>query len=191
MSVADNIAFREVRPRLRSPPRRLRLERQRFLGAMRARWINSLQDQDLHAVRCRLLRSWRQRSARCWHASLSGDVEVLIAANPCFGFDFAAVALDPCRDHGRPRNRGAAVLVDKEDLDELLELPDRLGRDVPRHALVHEASIAEAAPHRDRLAYYGHWCSPRPERILAMRSGFLPRRQHDKVRCRPGVGRDQ
>jgi len=56
---------------------------------------------------------------------LGGDVEVLIAANPCFGLDFAAVA----QIHAEimaARNRGAAVLLVSEDLDELLELSDRL-----------------------------------------------------------------
>ena len=50
---------------------------------------------------------------------LGGDVEVLIAANPCFGLDFAAVA----QIHAEimaARNRGAAVLLVSEDLDELL-----------------------------------------------------------------------
>ncbi len=56
---------------------------------------------------------------------LGGDVEVLIAANPCFGLDFAAVA----QIHAEimaARNRGSAVLLVSEDLDELLELSDRL-----------------------------------------------------------------
>lgn len=56
---------------------------------------------------------------------LGHDVEVLIAANPCFGLDFAAVA----QIHAEimaARNRGAAVLLVSEDLDELLELSDRL-----------------------------------------------------------------
>jgi len=56
---------------------------------------------------------------------LRSKVEVLIAANPCFGLDFAAVA----QIHAEimaARNRGAAVLLVSEDLDELLELSDRL-----------------------------------------------------------------
>ena len=56
---------------------------------------------------------------------LESKVEVLIAANPCFGLDFAAVA----QIHAEimaARNRGAAVLLVSEDLDELLELSDRL-----------------------------------------------------------------
>jgi general nucleoside transport system ATP-binding protein len=73
---------------------------------------------------------------------LSGDVDVLIAANPVFGLDFAAVA-DIHAQIMAARNRGAAVLLVSEDLDELLELSDRLlvifeGR------IVHETTPAAA-----------------------------------------------
>lgn len=56
---------------------------------------------------------------------IGGEVNVLVAANPCFGLDFAAVA----DIHGQimaARNRGAAVLLVSEDLDELFELSDRI-----------------------------------------------------------------
>jgi general nucleoside transport system ATP-binding protein len=56
---------------------------------------------------------------------LTGDINVLIAANPVFGLDFAAVA----EIHSRlrqVRGRGAGVLLISEDLDELLELADRI-----------------------------------------------------------------
>jgi energy-coupling factor transporter ATP-binding protein EcfA2 len=56
---------------------------------------------------------------------LGGEVRILIAANPVFGLDFAAVA----DIHGQivaARNGGAAVLLVSEDRDELLELSDRL-----------------------------------------------------------------
>jgi len=56
---------------------------------------------------------------------LDGDIDVLIAANPVFGLDFAAVK----EIHGRLRGvagRGGAVLLISEDLDELLELADRI-----------------------------------------------------------------
>jgi ABC-type uncharacterized transport system ATPase subunit len=56
---------------------------------------------------------------------LAGEINVLIAANPVFGLDFSAV-----RDiHTRiehVRDRGAGVLLISEDLDELLELADRI-----------------------------------------------------------------
>jgi len=50
---------------------------------------------------------------------------LLIAANPCFGLDFAMVDYI----HGQileARNRGVAVLLVSEDLDELLKLSDRI-----------------------------------------------------------------
>jgi len=56
---------------------------------------------------------------------LAGEINVLIAANPVFGLDFAAVA----EIHSRilqVRGRGGAVLLISEDLDELLEMADRI-----------------------------------------------------------------
>jgi simple sugar transport system ATP-binding protein len=56
---------------------------------------------------------------------LSGNVQLLVAQNPCLGLDFAATR----EIRGRileARNRGAAVLLVSEDLDELLELADRI-----------------------------------------------------------------
>jgi general nucleoside transport system ATP-binding protein len=56
---------------------------------------------------------------------LDGDIKVLIAANPVFGLDFAAVK----EIHHRilqVRARGGGVLLISEDLDELLELADRI-----------------------------------------------------------------
>ncbi len=54
---------------------------------------------------------------------ISGDVNVLIVANPCFGLDFASVA-DIRAQIMEQRNRGAAVLLVSEDLDEILDLAD-------------------------------------------------------------------
>ncbi|MFT3803576.1 MAG: ABC transporter ATP-binding protein [Burkholderiaceae bacterium] len=76
---------------------------------------------------------------------LAGRINVLIAANPVFGLDFAAVA----EIHGRieqVRDRGGAVLLVSEDLDELLALSDRIvvmsaGR------IVHETPAAGADRH--------------------------------------------
>jgi simple sugar transport system ATP-binding protein len=56
---------------------------------------------------------------------LSGGVEVLVAANPCFGLDFEAAA-EIRAQIMEARNRGAAVLLVSEDLDEVLELSDRI-----------------------------------------------------------------
>jgi simple sugar transport system ATP-binding protein len=56
---------------------------------------------------------------------LGRDLDIMIAANPCFGLDFAAVAQIRAEIMA-VRNRGAAVLLVSEDLDELLELADRI-----------------------------------------------------------------
>ena len=56
---------------------------------------------------------------------LAGEADLLLVSNPVFGLDFAAVA----EIHGRlmaARNRGCAVLLVSEDLDELLTLADRI-----------------------------------------------------------------
>jgi simple sugar transport system ATP-binding protein len=56
---------------------------------------------------------------------LAGTVQVLIASNPVFGLDFAAVAEIHQRIR-QVRNLQGAVLLLSEDLDELLELSDRI-----------------------------------------------------------------
>ncbi|WP_416672200.1 ABC transporter ATP-binding protein [Egbenema bharatensis] len=57
---------------------------------------------------------------------LSSDrIQLLIAANPCFGLDFAAVDYIHSQIVAA-RNRGVAVLLVSEDLDELLKLSDRI-----------------------------------------------------------------
>jgi simple sugar transport system ATP-binding protein len=56
---------------------------------------------------------------------LHGEINVLIAANPVFGLDFAAVKDIHARLRG-VRDQGGAVLLISEDLDELLELADRI-----------------------------------------------------------------
>src|SRR4029079_8438919 len=95
---------------------------------------------------------------------LAGDVEVLIAANPCFALDFAAVA----QIHAEimaARNRGAAVLLVSEDLDELLELSDRLV--VMFHGeFVHEARASDADLTEIGRHMAGHWRSGIEDRHL-------------------------
>ena len=140
MSVADNIAFREF-------------DRAPF--ATGGWWLNKSafrDDAEKKIGRYKI----KTRTPDTPIAALSGgnvqravlarelghDVEVLIAANPCFGLDFAAVA----QIHAEivaARNRGAAVLLVSEDLDELLELSDRLV--VMFHGqFVYEAKASEA-----------------------------------------------
>jgi general nucleoside transport system ATP-binding protein len=69
---------------------------------------------------------------------LSSQVKLLIVANPVFGLDFAATeAIHQRLD--KARNEGAAILLVSEDLDELLELSDRI-------LVMSEGRIAHEAP---------------------------------------------
>ncbi|WP_322048332.1 ABC transporter ATP-binding protein [Paraburkholderia sp. J67] len=73
---------------------------------------------------------------------LGQPVDVLIVANPVFGLDFASVA----DIHARilaARDAGAAVLLVSEDLDELLELADRIAV-ISQGRLVFETAVENA-----------------------------------------------
>jgi len=123
MSVADNIAFREF-DRAPFASGGFWLNRAAFRNDARkkiARYKIKTRTPDTPIAALSGGNVQRAVLAR----ELGSDVEVLIAANPCFGLDFAAVA----QIHAEimaARNRGAAVLLVSEDLDELLELSDRL-----------------------------------------------------------------
>ncbi|MEP0234816.1 ABC transporter ATP-binding protein [Roseibium sp.] len=69
---------------------------------------------------------------------LSGTVDILIVANPCFGLDFASVAEIRAQIMDQ-RNKGAAVLLVSEDLDEILELSDTV-------AVMSEGRITYSSP---------------------------------------------
>ena len=94
---------------------------------------------------------------------LAGDAQVLLVSNPVFGLDFKAVA----EVHERliaARNRGAAVLMVSEDLDELLHLADRIvvmsgGR------LVHECAAAGADRQGIGRFMGGHAMAPAVMRV--------------------------
>ena len=73
---------------------------------------------------------------------LDDHVEVLVVANPCFGLDFKAVSEIRSRIM-QARNRGAAVLLISEDLDEVLELADRI-LVISAGKIVHETSNEHA-----------------------------------------------
>ncbi|HEX3855424.1 MAG TPA: ATP-binding cassette domain-containing protein, partial [Polyangiaceae bacterium] len=73
---------------------------------------------------------------------LTGEVRLLIVANPCFGLDFAAVAEIRTRIMAA-RNGGAAVLLVSADLDEVFALADRI-LVMSEGAIVHEAPAATA-----------------------------------------------
>jgi simple sugar transport system ATP-binding protein len=69
---------------------------------------------------------------------LDGEVDLLIVANPCFGLDVKAVAEVRARIMAA-RNSGTAVLLISEDLDEILELSDRI-------IVMHEGRIVHETP---------------------------------------------
>jgi simple sugar transport system ATP-binding protein len=73
---------------------------------------------------------------------LDGEVALLVAANPCFGLDFAAVAEIRSRIL-QARNLGAAVLLVSADLDEIFALSDRI-LVMSEGKMVHETTAAEA-----------------------------------------------
>jgi simple sugar transport system ATP-binding protein len=73
---------------------------------------------------------------------LAGEINVLIAANPVFGLDFAAVSEIHTRLR-QVRADGAGVLLISEDLDELLELSDRIVV-MSEGRVVFETTAAEA-----------------------------------------------
>jgi simple sugar transport system ATP-binding protein len=79
-----------------------------------------------------------------------GTAKVLVTANPCFGLDFAAVE----SIHGQiteARNRGVAVLLVSEDLDELLALADRLV------VISHGEFVYETTPAKADIKIIGHY----------------------------------
>jgi simple sugar transport system ATP-binding protein len=80
---------------------------------------------------------------------LTGDVGLLVISNPCFGLDFSAVAEIRARIVAA-RNAGTAVLLMSEDLDEIMELADRI-------MVMSEGRIAFETPAaKASLAEIGH-----------------------------------
>jgi ABC-type uncharacterized transport system ATPase subunit len=81
---------------------------------------------------------------------LTGEVKALIVSNPCFGLDFAAVS--EIRDRLiEARNDGTAILLISEDLDEIMELSDRIlvmseGR-IAFETPIASADVAEIGQH--------------------------------------------
>jgi len=73
---------------------------------------------------------------------LSDEVSLLVASNPCFGLDFAAVAEIRTRLMDA-RNRGVAVLLISADLDEIFSLADRV-LVISEGKIVHETPIGGA-----------------------------------------------
>jgi simple sugar transport system ATP-binding protein len=122
LSVAENLAFR----RFDQPPYSLRGFLRR--GVMAAAAVRAIADFKVrtpgpNAPIGDLSGGNVQRAILA--RELGEQPNVLVVANPCFGLDFTAVA----EIHARimaARNAGAAVLLVSEDLDEILEMADRI-----------------------------------------------------------------
>ncbi|MFK7964602.1 MAG: ABC transporter ATP-binding protein [Burkholderiaceae bacterium] len=123
MTVAENLALRSFdrdesgRQSFWLDATRLRRQANELIGQFRIK--TSSADSPLvtlsggNVQRCALARE------------LTGDVSLLIVANPCFGLDFGAVR-DIRSRLIAARNRGVGVLLISEDLDEIFELADRI-----------------------------------------------------------------
>jgi general nucleoside transport system ATP-binding protein len=122
LSVAENMALRDFD---QPPLSRSGLLRKSVWGSRARAWIADLgvKTQGEDAPIRSLSGGNVQRAVLA--RELAGDINVLIAANPVFGLDFSAVADIHLRIR-QVRDRGAGVLLISEDLDELLELADRI-----------------------------------------------------------------
>ncbi len=123
MSVAENIAFRDfdapgftfLKWALRRGPVRRRAKK----AIAEFRIKTSSPDADIASL------SGGNVQRAVLARELEGDVAVLIAANPCFGLDFAAVSEIRSRIMAA-RNAGTAVLLVSTDLEEIFALSDRI-----------------------------------------------------------------
>jgi simple sugar transport system ATP-binding protein len=140
MSVAENLAFRRFDCNGAGRPRRwldlaaMTADARALIDAYRIKTPSP------HAPLATLSGGNVQRVVLA--RELSDEVDVLIVANPCFGLDFSAVAEIRSRIV-TARNNGAAVLLVSEDLDEILELADRVVV-MSEGRIVHETPIAAA-----------------------------------------------
>lgn len=123
MSVAENLAFRNFDIDADGKPLMLlQGKAMREQAEARIRAFN-IKTSGLHAPMASLSGGNVQRAVLA--RELSGATDVLIVSNPCFGLDIAAVSEIRSRIMAA-RNAGAAVLLLSEDLDEILELSDRI-----------------------------------------------------------------
>ena len=142
MSVAENMALRQFDE---PPHSRGGWLNWSSIRATAQRWIGeySVKTPGAHAPIRALSGGNVQRAVLA--RELSGDARLILVSNPTFGLDFAATG----EIHARlvaARNRGAAVLLISEDLDEILQLADRVAV-VSEGRIVHECR-AEGADRR-------------------------------------------
>jgi simple sugar transport system ATP-binding protein len=122
MTVAENIYFRDFdcfggKTQFWLDGQRMKAEAGRLVGEYKVKTAS------LNAPIASLSGGNVQRAVLA--REFTGEVDLLVIANPCFGLDFSAVAEIRARIMAA-RNAGAAVLLISEDLDEILELSDRI-----------------------------------------------------------------
>ena len=122
MSVAENIGFRSFDTgrggtRFWLAPREMRAKAAALVAAYKVRTAS------LDSPIAALSGGNVQRAVLA--RELDGEVDLLVISNPCFGLDFTAVAEIRARIMAA-RNSGTAVLLMSEDLDEILEMADRV-----------------------------------------------------------------
>lgn len=148
MSVAENMAFRcfDVRPIARGgwlvSKSKLRARAQRSISEYGVKTTSA--DAPIGSL------SGGNVQRAVLARELADDAAVLIAANPCFGLDFAAVS-DIRHRISLAREAGTAVLLVSADLDEIFALSDRIvvmseGR-IVHECLADEADMAELGQH--------------------------------------------
>lgn len=146
MSVTENLAFRSFD--LNGSGRRFWLSgremRDRAAGLVQAFKVKAA---SLDAPIASLSGGNVQRAVLA--RELTGGVDLLVISNPCFGLDFSAVSEIRARIMAA-RNAGAAVLLMSEDLDEVMELSDRI-------LVMSEGRIAHETPAEGAdIAVIGH-----------------------------------
>ena len=158
MSVAENMALRQFDE---APYGRAGWLNWTHIHETARRWIGEygVKTPGAHAPISALSGGNVQRAVLA--RELSGDAQLILVSNPTFGLDFAATA----DIHARvvaARNRGAAVLLISEDLDEILQLADRVAV-VSEGRIVHECP-ADTADRRELGTHMagGHESEPKP-----------------------------
>jgi len=118
MSVAENIAFRNFDNKgFWLSPRTMRARASKLVTAFKIKTAS------IDAPMQSLSGGNVQRAVLA--RELSGDVDLLVISNPCFGLDFSAVSEIRARIMAA-RNNNTGVLLMSEDLDEIMELADRV-----------------------------------------------------------------
>ena len=143
MSVAENLAFRAFDRRDDDPDKPPTLWLDKGAMARRAKDLIArfkVKTASSEAPIATLSGGNVQRAVLA--RELTDPVDLLIVVNPCFGLDFAAVSEIRNRIVAA-RNAGAAVLLISEDLDEILELSDRI-LVMSEGRLVYETPVAGA-----------------------------------------------